>query len=176
MRPLTFFGYLRTYVPRLADMDSQALSKLAERLSQRPRATEPLLLLAVVSGRTEETQTLLSTKPRLLAELELLTRLEMAGDLEGALEREDPRLRPEYHKVWRGYVVRRDAGRRDADLKLEARRRVLQLEKSKSVTRYRMAKDLGLNQGNLYAFLAQGNVSKLSLERAYQLVEYLEAA
>jgi hypothetical protein len=39
-----------------------------------------------------------------------------------------------------------------------------------------MAKDLGLNHGNLHAFLSQGNPTKLSLERVVGLVEYLEAA
>jgi hypothetical protein len=38
-----------------------------------------------------------------------------------------------------------------------------------------MAKDLCLNQGNLFAFLNQGNPSKLSLDRAYALVSYLES-
>ena len=50
------------------------------------------------------------------------------------------------------------------------------MEATKGVTRYRMAKDLGLNPGNLHAFLSQGNVSKLALERAYELVDYLAAA
>ena len=85
-------------------------------------------------------------------------------------------MRPEYSKVWRSYVARRDAQGRDAELKLEARKRVLALESKKHVTRYRMAKDLGLNPGNLHAFLAQGNPNKLSLNRVVDLVEYLEAA
>ena len=72
--------------------------------------------------------------------------------------------------------MRRDAPARDAELKLEARKQILDLEERTSVSRYRMAKDLGLNPGNLHAFLAQGNPSKLSLERVYGLVEYLRAA
>jgi transposase-like protein len=86
----------------------------------------------------------------------------------------DPELRPEYAKLWRSFVARRDAHRRDADLKSEARQRALALAHEKGVSRYRMARDLGLNDGNLHAFLAQGNVRKLSLERALALVRYLQ--
>lgn len=176
MRRLTFSGYLKSYVSRLASVDSHALSRLSERLAQAPRATEPLLLLAVETRRVQELSTLLADRADLLAELELLERLKQSGDLEAALDREDPRLRTEYAKVWRSFLVRRDATKRDADLKLAARQRVLELERTKHLSRYRMAKDLGLNQGNLHAFLSQGNVAKLSLDRAYQLVDYLEAA
>ena len=78
--------------------------------------------------------------------------------------------------MWRSYVARRDAPARDARLKMAARDRVLALEAEKRVSRYRMAKDLGLNPGNLHAFLTQGVPSKLALDKAYGLVKYLEAA
>jgi hypothetical protein len=105
-----------------------------------------------------------------------LVELKDAGSLESALAAEDSGLRPEYSKAWRSYVVRRDAAVRDAELRLEARKRVLALEARKHVTRYRMAKDLGLNPGNLHAFLTQGDPTKLSLDRVAELLEYLEAA
>jgi hypothetical protein len=129
-----------------------------------------------VTGRSGTLAEHLRAEPTLAAELSLLAELAEAGRLESALADEDPHLRPEYLKVWRSYVVRRDAHLRDADLKKLARQRALELEAKRQVTRYRVAKDLGLNPGNLHAFLAQGNVTKLSLEHAYELVEYLEAA
>ena len=72
--------------------------------------------------------------------------------------------------------MRRDTAARDAELRLEARKRVLSLEARKKVTRYRMAKDPGLNPGNLHAYLAQSNPTKLSLDRVAELLKYLEAA
>ena len=176
MRQLTWAGYLKTYVPYLADTRSQAMSRLAEQARMRPRATEPLLLLAATTGRAQELSRHIQDRPNLLAELRLLDELVREDQLEAALANEDSRLRPEYAKTWRSFVVRRDTVRRDARLKQVARDRVLALETSREVTRYRMAKDLGLNPGNLHAFLSQGNLSKLSLARAYQLVDYLEAA
>ncbi len=47
---------------------------------------------------------------------------------------------------------------------------------TRNVSRYRMAKDLGLNQGNLHAFLGQGNPNNFSLDHAFELVSYREAA
>lgn len=176
MRHLTFAGYLKSYVPSLAGTHSQAMSRLADGARQHPRAVEPLLLMAAVTDRADVLARRLSDRPKLLAELRLLANLAEEGRLEAALANEDSRLRPEYTKAWRSYVAKRDAVLRDSRLKQVARTRVLKMETTKRVTRYRMAKDLGLNPGNLHAFLSQGNVSKLSLERAYALVDYLVAA
>jgi len=176
VRRLTFSGYLRADVARLSGESTAALLRLAQLSKKEPRLAEPLALWAVKSGRATQLSRLLSSDSHLVSELTLLDSLEQQGRLEAALDSGDSRLRPEYVKAWRSFVVRRDAPDRDASLKLLARERALELERRKGVTRYRMAKDLGLNPGNLHAFLAQGNASKLSLARAYQLVEYLDAA
>ena len=176
MRRLTFGGYLESYVKYLAGRDTLALSQLVDFTRDEPRLVEPLLLWAVKAGHSERLSRLLAGRESLEHELETLAWLELHDRLEFALADEDPRLRPEYAKVWRSYLARRNAPDRDAELKLEVRKRVLALETSKSVSRYRMAKDLGLNPGNLHAFLAQGNPGKLSLARAFDLLAYLEAA
>jgi hypothetical protein len=176
MRRLTFKGYLQSYVQQLAGLSTLSLPRLAALARSEPRLTEPLELWAVATGCAPRLARLLKAQGDLERELVLLASLERDGRLESALAAEDPRLRPEYTKVWRSYVARRDAHARDAQLKLEARNRALALEKTKGVSRYRMAKDLGLNPGNLHAFLAQSNPTKLSLDRAFELVRYLEAA
>lgn len=176
MRKLTFAGYLKSYVPALAGANTQALERLASASLTNPRVVEPLLLLAATTHRGDELARHLTARPQLVAELRLLQDLAEQDRLESSLAGEDPRLRPEYTKAWRSFVARRDVGQRDERLKQAARKRALALEAQQQVTRYRMAKDLGLNPGNLHAFLAQGNVSKLSLKRAYELVDYLAAA
>lgn len=176
MRQLTFSGFLDSYVRYLSGESTLALARLVSLLPSEPRLAEPLLLWATVTGRSERLARLLAGNEELLAELRQVVSLWEAGRLEDALSSEDSRLRPEYAKAWRSYVARRDAPARDSRLKLEARERILALESEKDVSRYRMAKDLGLNPGNLHAFLAQGDPKKLALEKAYRLVEYLEAA
>lgn len=175
MRRLTLKGYLESYVPYLAGEDTHALARLARHLPDEPRLVAPMLLWAAVSDRGDRLLELLQSEDQ-RQELGLLMSLQSASRLEAALTHEDPRLRPEYAKTWRSFVARRDATHRDADLKLEARKRALDLAAAKGVSRYRMARDLGLNDGNLHAFLAQGKPNALSLKLAFDLVEYLEAA
>jgi hypothetical protein len=176
MRRLTFRGYLQSYVRYLAGRDTLALSQLVALSESEPRLTEPLMLWATVTGSSARLSKMLEGQDDRELELSELVSLQQSGHLESALEDGAPQLRSEYLKVWRSYVARRDAPSRDAYLKSEARSRVLALEAVKDVSRYRMAKDLGLNPGNLHAFLAQGRVEKLSLDRAFALLSYLEAA
>ena len=176
MRQLTFPGFLQSYVKALSGEDTLALSRLAVLSQTESRLVEPLLLWAVVTGRANRLDSMLEGRQGLREELRTLARLQSTGRLEKELANARSTLRPEYRKVWRSYLVRRDAPNRDKKLRLEVRKRVLELESQKGVTRYRMAKDLGLNPGNLHAFLSQGDPTKLSLDRVAELVRYLEAA
>lgn len=176
MRQLTFRGFLEAYVGHLAGRKTTSLTELALLLDSNKRLREPLVLWAVENKKSGRLSRLLADDERVQSELRLLSSLAEEGRLEDSLSRADSDLRPEYLKVWQSYVVRRDAHLRDERLKLAARERALALEATRQVSRYRMAKDLGLNQGNLYAFLSQGNPRRLSLQRAYELVDYLEAA
>jgi hypothetical protein len=175
VRPLTFKGFLESYVKYLAGEDTVGLARLVSLLPKEPRLAEPLVLWAAVTGRGPRLAELLGDNP-LAFEVHAVEQLADGGRLEQALSAADPGLRPEYAKAWRSYAVLRGATSRDARLKLEARERVLTLESERAVTRYRMAKDLGLNPGNLNAFLVQGDARKLSLDKALRLVRYLEAA
>jgi hypothetical protein len=175
VRRLTFKGFLESYVKYLGAEETLDLARLAAMLPREPRLAEPLVLWAAVTGRGARLTELLGDSP-LASEARTVQKLAEEGRLEETLSAAGPELRPEFGKAWRSYVARRDAATRDARLKLEARERVLALEKAKDVTRYRMAKDLGLNPGNLNAFLVQGDAGKLSLDKALRLVRYLEAA
>jgi hypothetical protein len=176
MRPLTFKGFLNTYVAYLSGEDTLDPARLASLVRKRPRLSAPLVLWAVETDRVERLAELLTDRPSLVAELRTAERLRVDGRLERSLGSSRSPLRSEYAKAWHSYVARRDAPQRDAELKLVARERALALEAQKHVSRYRLAKDLGLNPGNLHAFLTQGDPAKLSLEKAAALVKYLEAA
>lgn len=176
MRRLTFKGFLDAYVAHLSGESTLDPARLVAALPGHARLSAPLLVWAVETGRTDRFRRLLQDEPRHLAELEQLHGLWKAGRLEDALGATDSPLRSDYAKAWASYVARRDATERDAALKRVARERALELERSRNVTRYRLAKDLGLNPGNLHAFLAQGNVAKVSRKNALAVVKYLEAA
>jgi hypothetical protein len=51
---------------------------------------------------------------------------------------------------------------------------VLKLQGSTGVTNYRLYADLGLNHGNMNAWLKSGDPKKVSLDVARRAVEYLE--
>lgn len=175
MRRLTLEGFLESYVKYLSGENTLALPRLVRLLPAEPRLVEPLVLWAAATGRSGRLAALLNDDDATAAEAALVERLSLEGRLESVLDSADPLLRPEYSKAWRSYVARRDAAARDARLKLDARARVLALKAEKSVSQYRMAKDLGLNPGNLNAFLVQADPQKLGLDKAYALVRYLEA-
>jgi hypothetical protein len=142
--------------------------------SSIPRLYEPLMLWATSGGRLEELEGLLPRNCHTRKDFAALSAYPNPTALEQFLVRREESLRPEYHKVWNSYRVRRDAHLRDAQLKLSARNRALSLEKQAGVSRYRIGKDLGLNPGNLHAFLTKGEPFRLSLKKSYALVEYLE--
>ena len=176
MRPLTFKGFLNTYVAQLSGEDTLDPARLASLARKRPRLSAPLVLWAVETGRVERFAELLADSPSLVAELRAAEQLQGDGRLETAIGGQRSAFRGEYAKTWQSYVARRDAPQRDADLKLVARERALALEAQKHVSRYRLAKDLGLNPGNLHAFLTQGDPRRLSLDKAAGVVKYLEAS
>jgi len=176
MRPLTFEGFLQSYVRALSGENTLSLDRLAALSQTESRLVEPLLLWAAVTGRAVRLGNRLEGRPELQLELQALAQLQSAGRLMDELTAPSSALRPEYTKVWHSYVVRRDASGRDKDLRMQVRWRILELESKKGVTRYRMAKDLGLNPGNLHAYLSQGDPTKISLARVAELVKYLEVA
>jgi hypothetical protein len=174
VRELTFKGFLQRYLRELSGTDTLSLRRLAQMTSSTPRLYEPLALLAASEGRLKELENLLLDNRYADKDFVALSVYPSAIALEQALEREDRSLRPEYHKVWNSYRIRRDAHLRDARLKLSARNRALSLERGAKVSRYRICKDLNLNPGNLHAFLTKEEPFRLSLDKSYALVEYLE--
>jgi hypothetical protein len=174
VRELTFRGFLRRYLRELSGTDTLSLHRLVQMVDSIPRLYEPLALWVTLEGRLGELKRLLPDNRYTSKDFAVLSAYPNTKALEQAFARGEKSLRSEYHKVWNSYQVRRDAHLRDAQLKLSARNRALSLEKEIGVSRYRIGKDLGLNPGNLHAFLTKGEPFRLSLEKSYALVEYLE--
>jgi hypothetical protein len=174
MRQLTLKGFLKPYLQYLSGEQTLSVSKLVEKLNSEPRLVHPLMLWAVLNGQASRLMTLLEDRDELKQELCVFIDLAQQGSLEKGLEANAKGISEGTLKVWNSYRARRDAPLRDEKLKQAAHGRALALEKTAGVSRYRMAKDLKLNSGNLHAFLAFGDVSKMSLDKAYQLIEYLQ--
>ena len=167
---LTFKGFLRSYCRELTGLHTDSLKKLlAAVLGEAPAAAEALMCFAAAQD-----------KAGYLAGLARGTRLEsdyehIAGilgkvdDLEDCLAGED--VPDRYRKVWRAFRSRKEAVNADRRVKSLMRERTLEAMKDSHVTIYSLCKQLGLNRGNVYAYLNAGDVTKVSRATARLLME-----
>ena len=174
MRALTFPGFLSQYILALSLSGSRSLYKLAkEAATSNPRLKEPLLLYALFSDKVSLLLTAAKSHAFFHEYRELLTRYDKAS-MEAALTSDSSYLEDEYKKVYRSYLTVRDRKKGELHTKALMRNRIVRLQKEKGVSNYRVYKDLGLNQGNMNAYLKNGDCSKVSLDTARKAVSYLE--
>jgi hypothetical protein len=171
MRKLTFKGFLASYVKELSHsgtVDVSALAKEATKDNFRLRA--PLVLYAVVHGKSGLLRRELISnvcKEALLQTLDILDQ----SNVEMMLEQGN--LPEEYVKVWNSFKVRRDRPQNDEALKAAMRTKIIQLQKDKNCSNYRLYKDLKLNPGNVNSWLKHGDGSKVSYQTAQQIITYV---
>lgn len=173
MRELTFAGYLTKYVRRLSANDTTRLSTLADEAARNnPRLREPLLLYAMFTDKTD--QLMRQTKDETLQKTyEDLLRRYSAAQMEQALQTDA--LPAAYKKVWSSYVYTRDRHRADDHTKELMRRKIRKLQQTRHITNYRIYTSLGLNPGNVNAWLKHGVEDKVSLSAARAMLQFVEA-
>lgn len=174
MRQLTFRGFLAQYVRALSGSETSSLYRLAREAERNnPRLREPLLLYALYSGK----QTVLLQATRhsaLYAEYSDMMARYSAEKMTQSLAARSPSLPEGYHKVWSSYQSLANKKTTEARTKELMRKKIRQLQEKYGVSNYRVYTDLGLNAGNLNAWLKNGESSKVSLETARRTLRYLE--
>lgn len=174
MRELTFKGFLAQYLKQLSAQNTNSLYKLAaEAAENNLRLREPLLLYAVFSEK-QEVLLKAAKAPALHRHYAGLLSRYTREELAALLEEESPELAEGYHKVWRSFQSRKNRGRADDHTKELMRKKLKRLQEQKGVTNYRIYTDLGLNPGNLNAWLKHGNSAKISLGTAREALHYIE--
>lgn len=169
MRQLTFAGFLKKYIASLS-RDGGGFYKLAREASaSNARLREPLLLYAVYTGRIDS----LLKATRSAGLLEEYQRVLRIDSLKDAVERGDKSVPMEYRKVWNSYTTVRDAHKRDEHTKSLMRDKILRLQVTMQLTTYRIYKDLRLNPGNVNAWLKNNDGSKVGLDTARKILEYV---
>ena len=83
------------------------------------------------------------------------------------------KLPDRYANVWRAYRGMKEKPAADRRVNALMRKRTLEALEESGVTRYGLCRDLHLNKGNVYAYLA-GDDSKVSRETARRIMEYAE--
>ena len=175
MRELTFKGFLSEYVMSLAQAERGSVRVLAREAVGNVRLRAPLYLYAAVTGRGE----MLLREARGTAILEEYAELSRKFDVDGllvALKEQSAELPEEYLKVWRSYESVRDAHLRDDRMKALICQKVIRLQPEKSVSTYRVCKDLRLDNANINAWLKNNACGKVSLATAKSVLRYMESA
>ncbi len=173
MRELTFPGFLKSYVRELSLTHSTGVRVLAKEAAERnPRLREPLYLYALLTGQIE----LLRKSVRgtaLAAAYEELP--DNPTEMEKQLRAEPSELPEAYGKVWHSYLVYKRRGKRDEESKELMRQQIVHLQSERGVSNYRLYTSLGLNPGNLNAWLKHGDGKKVSLKTARSVLEQIRA-
>jgi hypothetical protein len=171
---MSFHGFLSRYVRSLSDEGRGGLYPLAREASGKtPRLREPLLLYALFSGKKD---TLLKATRGLPIDEEyrMLLSCYDRETMEKALRNGDAALPREYRKIYRSYESVRNKAAADNHTKILIHARARRLQSEKQISNYRIYTDLGLNHGNLNAFLTNGDMTKVSLAVARRVLEYVE--
>lgn len=170
MRALTFAGFLTKYVRELSYCESNSLYKLAAEAGEsNARLREPLFLYAVFTDRAETLRKAVRGTGLSIVYGDLFDKSK--SELAEALQSDA--LPPEYRKVWRSYLVKKNRHQTENETKELMRQRILRLQRERSLSNYRLYTALGLNPGNLNAWLKHGQSDKVSLETARAVLQYL---
>ena len=170
MRTLTFEGFLREYVKKLSEANTQNMEILAkEAANGNYRLQAPLVLYALTSGK----ENLLLSQLRKENAYDIIKMLNALSDKELEQELEKGAVPDEYQKAWNSYQVARDEPRRENDLKNAMRNKIISLQQEKKCTNYRIYTDLQLNPGNINSWLKNGDSRKVSYDSAERVMRYL---
>lgn len=169
---LTFEGFLKGYCRELSGQQSLSFRKLVEQATTvAPRVAEPLFLLALVQGKAEYVLGLSEGSWMEEGYRGVFSLYAQTGSL-ASLCAED-KLPNHYANVWRAYRAVKEKPVADRRINALMRKRTLGALEESGVTRYGLCRDLNLNKGNVYAYLA-GDDSKVSRETARRIMEYAE--
>lgn len=168
---LTFAGFVLQYCRELSGLDTTSVRKLcAAAAGDAPRTAEPLFLHALGASRLE---LLLGCCSGTWMEdgFSSLARLAepYAGDALRFVEEADvPSRYTSVLDAYRSRLARTETDRRVIAL---MRGQTLEALGEGDITIYRLCTDLGLNKGNVYAYLNAGDVTKVSRDTARRILE-----
>ena len=168
---MLFKGYLAKYVRALSGENTLNIRALAkEAVNDDPRLMVPLLLYAVYHGKTELLRRSLAENNCGKEILKLLDELETSGPEEAL--RSEP-LYDEYRKVVNSFRAEAERPANNEQLKDAMRSRILEMQRAKNCSNYRIYTDLKLNPGNINEWLKNGDSRKVSYRTAERIVSYL---
>ena len=177
MRRPHFDRWIKRQVLELANAESFSLRKFAA-LAQKeiPRLREPLLLYAIANGCADKLLSYIYKDEVLNSYKIAFNLLKDVSLTEVALNNLNIEGLPrEYSKFFTSYKSAYNKPQTNSESKRMRweRSRMLQLEKG--VNTADIYRSLGLNPGNVNAYMKHGALDKVSLENATEIMKYLHA-
>lgn len=167
---LTFKGFLRGYCRELTGLQTDNLKKLLSAvLNDAPAASEAVMVFAAAQGKAMYLSRLAEGTPYGDSYAKVADGIGNSLSLEAFLAGDEAPER--YRKVWLAYCARKDAAKTDRRVIALMRDKTLAAMRRTSRTAYGICKELGLNRGNVYAYLNGGDVTKVSRETARRIME-----
>jgi len=174
MRRLTFAGYLRRYVRSLSGKETNSIFKLAKEAESNFRLREPLFLYALSVGKEDILSRAVKSNTLSAKYIEMVEKYSW-DKIQNALKENDKQLDINYHKAYQSFVSRRNMPQSNNDTKVLMHKKIKALQVRNNVSNYRLYTDLKLNPSNINAFLKHGEVRKVSIDVARNIISYLEA-
>jgi len=172
----TFKGWLRRYCCDLAGVDTTSLRKLCQTASSRAsQANEAVFLYALELGRVSDLCEYSIGSDAHEEWAFMSARSERYfGRAEAFLRECSDRLPVRYVKVLRAFDCIEAGALNDRCVVAQMALQTREALEAAGVSRYRLAKDLSLNEGNVYAWLA-GDSTKLARATARRAWKYAMA-
>ena len=168
----TLKGFLGRYCAELSGLGTGSLRKLCLAARENPRVVEPLFLFAAEQGKADYLARLSEGAWFHDDYVRLAGEVAKHGSATSFLESGEAPAR--YASVLDAFKAQGDALAADRRINGLLRPRIAGALEKAGVTRYRLCKDLGLNAGNVYAYLA-GDNAKVSAETARRMLDYASA-
>lgn len=171
----TFNRWLLRYCCELTGLQTTSLKKFCKAISSNsPHAAEAVFLYALDTGK-ENTGLLFISSETIKEQWQemLILAKRHSGRAEAFLRDKSGTLNPRLQSVLDAYDAVDARHENGLCAKKQIAQVVSQLLESAGVSRYRLCKDLNLNEGNVYAWLA-GDPTKVSRATARKVWEYAE--
>lgn len=167
MRQLSFVGFLEQYLCELSFSKTSSVLKLLKELDSNPRLKEPLILYCAYSKIPISVS---KNYPSFYKEYQYISNTISCNKNNSIRNVNVPR---KYIKVLDAYEYRINKCSNDNETKMLMRNRIISLQQQRNISNYRIYKDLGMNPGNVNAYLKNGDVKKISLDSARKIWFYV---
>ncbi len=169
MREWTLKGYLLSQLQVLSEYDGVSLYKFSDMAMGNARLKDALCMYLMLYVED-------SLRSKLLKKYKYLK--QPCGSLAGLTSDNAPSflMKEElsgYHTVYKNYCYLRDRQEQEDKLKRIMYQKIAERKREKKLTNYHIYSRLHLNPGNINAFLKNGDVSKVSLNTARQILAFV---